>query len=91
MRKFIGTMLLIVMMTFFCASIAYAQESATTANKGGGLQNFAELVFGSGLVKWFKDGGWAMWPILFLAVYGLAYIIWKFIALLNGKILKCFP
>jgi len=86
MRKFIGTMLLIVMMTFFCASIAYAQESAATANKGGGLQNFAELVFGSGLVKWFKDGGWAMWPILFLAVYGLAYIIWKFIALLNGKI-----
>ncbi|CAO80493.1 MotA/TolQ/ExbB proton channel family protein [Candidatus Cloacimonas acidaminovorans] len=86
MRKFIGTMLLIMMMTFVFASFAYAQEKPAAETEGGGLQNFAELVFGSGLVKWFKDGGWAMWPILFLAIYGLAYIIWKFIALLNGKI-----
>jgi len=86
MRKFIGTMLLIMMMTFVFASFAYAQEKPAAETEGGGLQNFAELVFGSGLVQWFKDGGWAMWPILFLAIYGLAYIIWKFIALLNGKI-----
>lgn len=79
-------MLLIMMMTFVFASFAYAQEKPAAETEGGGLQNFAELVFGSGLVKWFKDGGWAMWPILFLAIYGLAYIIWKFIALLNGKI-----
>ncbi len=75
-----------MMMTFVFASFAYAQEKPAAETEGGGLQNFAELVFGSGLVKWFKDGGWAMWPILFLAIYGLAYIIWKFIALLNGKI-----
>ena len=86
MRKFIGTMLLIMMMTFVFASFAYAQEKPAAETAGGGLQNFAELVFGSGLVKWFKNGGWAMWAILFLAIYGLAYIIWKFIALLNGKV-----
>jgi len=87
MRKFIGTILLIMMMTFVFASFAYAQENTAAADQGGGgLQNIAELVFGSGLVKWFKDGGWAMWPILFLAIYGLAYIIWKFIALLTGKV-----
>ncbi len=50
------------------------------------MENFAELVFGSGMVKWFKDGGWAMWPIIIVAIYGLAYIIWKFIALIYGKI-----
>ncbi|MEN6445631.1 MAG: MotA/TolQ/ExbB proton channel family protein [Candidatus Cloacimonas sp.] len=86
MRKFVVIVLLIMMMTFVLAGIAYAQDKAATEKSGGGLQNFAELVFGSGLVKWFKNGGWAMWPILFLAIYGLAYIIWKFIALLNGKV-----
>jgi len=65
--------------------LAFAQEQATPA-AGGGIQSFAELVFGSGMVKWFKDGGWAMWPILFVTIYGLAYVIWKFIALLTGKV-----
>jgi len=86
MRKIIGTILLIMMMTFIFASFVYAQEKPATETGGSGLQNFAELVFGSGLVKWFKNGGWAMWPILFLAIYGLAYIIWKFIAMLIGKV-----
>lgn len=82
-------MLLIAVMTLVLTGLAYAQAeqaAAAPAASGGAIQNFAELVFGSGMVKWFKDGGWAMWPILFFAIYGIAYIIWKFIALLGGKI-----
>lgn len=79
-------MLLVAMMTFVFIGLAFAQEQAAQAASGGGIESFAELVFGSGLVKWFKDGGWAMWPILFLAIYGIAYVIWKFIALITGKV-----
>jgi len=79
-------MLLVAMMTFVFVGLAFAQEQAAQAASGGGIESFAELVFGSGMVKWFKDGGWAMWPILFVAIYGVAYIVWKFIALLTGKV-----
>jgi hypothetical protein len=34
-----------------------------TEEAASGSKNIAEFVFGSGMVKWFKDGGWAMWPI----------------------------
>jgi len=77
-------MLLAVLLSLVIPSMAFAQE-AVEAN-GGGMQNFAELVFGSGMVKWFIDGGWAMWPIIIVALYGLAYIIWKFIALIYARI-----
>ena len=89
MRRLTMVMLLIAAMTLVLTGLAYAQAeqaAAAPAASGGAIQNFAELVFGSGMVKWFKDGGWAMWPILFFAIYGIAYIIWKFIALLGGKI-----
>lgn len=85
MRKLSIVLLLIAMMTFVFTGLAYAVEEAAPVS-GGGIESFAELVFGSGMVKWFKDGGWAMWPILFVTIYGLAYIIWKFIALLTGKV-----
>jgi biopolymer transport protein ExbB len=81
-------MLLIVLAGLLIPGMAFAQEAveeAAAATDGGGIQNFAELVFGSGMVKWFKDGGWAMWPILIITIYGLAYIIWKFIALIYAK------
>jgi biopolymer transport protein ExbB len=84
MRKF-SLMMLIVLMSLVFTSLAYAVEQAAPAT-GSGMEGFAELVFGSGLVKWFKDGGWAMWPILLVTIYGLAYVIWKFIALLTGKV-----
>jgi biopolymer transport protein ExbB len=77
--------MLIVLMSLVFTSLAYAVEQAAPAT-GSGMESFAELVFGSGLVKWFKDGGWAMWPILLVTIYGLAYVIWKFIALLTGKV-----
>lgn len=87
MRKFSNIMLLIVLMSFVFTSVAFAvEEAAPAAASGGGLESFAELVFGSGMVKWFKDGGWAMWPILFVAIYGLAYIVWKFIAMIYGRV-----
>jgi len=80
-------MLLIMAMTMLFAVLG-AQEAATEAAQeaAGGSKNIAEFVFGSGMVKWFKDGGWAMWPILLVTLYGLAYVIWKFITLIHGKI-----
>lgn len=89
MRKFSYIMLLVVLVSLVLPGVAFAQEAVeqtAAATNGGGMENFAELVFGSGMVKWFKDGGWAMWPIIIVAIYGLAYIIWKFIALIYGKI-----
>lgn len=80
------TMLLIMMMSVFMVSMAFAVEEAAAPASGGGIENFAEFIFGSIAVKWFKDGGWAMWPILFVTLYGMAYIIWKFIALIYGRI-----
>ena len=82
-------MLLIALLSLVMPTMAFAQEAVEEAAaevSTGGLESFAELVFGSGMVKWFKDGGWAMWPILIVAVYGLAYVVWKFIALIYGKV-----
>ena len=79
-------MLLIVIMSTLMMSLAYAVEEAAAPATGGGIEKFAEFIFGSVAVKWFKDGGWAMWPILFVTIYGMAYVIWKFIALMYCKI-----
>ncbi len=82
-------MLLLAVIILVLPGMAFAEEAAQVADaatSGGGMQNFAELVFGSGMVKWFKDGGWAMWPIIIIALYGLAYVIWKFIALIHARI-----
>lgn len=54
--------------------------------KSSGLKGVAEFLFGRSLVKEFIDGGWAMWPILLVLIYGLAYVIWKFISLMYAKI-----
>ncbi|HPI26072.1 MAG TPA: MotA/TolQ/ExbB proton channel family protein, partial [Candidatus Cloacimonadota bacterium] len=72
MRKFSYIMLLIALLSLVMPTMAFAQEAVEEAAaevSTGGLESFAELVFGSGMVKWFKDGGWAMWPILIVAVY----------------------
>ncbi|MBM4402944.1 MAG: MotA/TolQ/ExbB proton channel family protein [Candidatus Cloacimonetes bacterium] len=95
-KKLSMLMLMIVVMSAFMISVANAEPaplnaagdvSATpepTASKST-VERIAEFVFGSEAVKWFKNGGWAMWPILFITLYGLAYIIWKFIALMYAK------
>ena len=86
-KKTTWILLLIMAMTMLC-TVLLAQEAAAEVaeNAAGGTRNLAEFVFGSGMVKWFKDGGWAMWPILLVTIYGLAYIIWKFITLIHAKI-----
>lgn len=89
MRKFSYIMLLLAAIILVIPGMAFAEEAAQVADaatSSGGMQNLAELVFGSGMVKWFKDGGWAMWPIIIIALYGLAYVIWKFIALIHARI-----
>jgi len=61
MRKFSYIMLLLAVIILVLPGMAFAEEAAQVADaatSGGGMQNFAELVFGSGMVKWFKDGGW---------------------------------
>jgi len=91
-------MLMIVLMSTLMISVAVAQnepagvaatdevmEMAETTVSKATVERIAEFVFGSEAVKWFKNGGWAMWPILFITLYGLAYIIWKFIALMYAK------
>jgi len=79
-----------MVMNLLFVTVAFAQEAAAApapaAAKGSVIENVAIVIFGSGLVKWFKDGGWAMWPILFVTLYALAYVIWKFITLTYGKI-----
>jgi len=80
-------MLMVINLVFVTAAIAQTPAPASAPAKGGSvIENIAIVIFGSGLVKWFKSGGWAMWPILFVTLYALAYIIWKFIALMYGKI-----
>ncbi|NLW19200.1 MAG: MotA/TolQ/ExbB proton channel family protein [Candidatus Cloacimonetes bacterium] len=54
--------------------------------KSSGFRSVAEFLFGRSLVKEFVDGGWAMWPILAVLIYGLAYAIWKFISLMYAKV-----
>lgn len=92
MSKKVIWILLLTMVMSLAISGVFAQEPAaaaaqeTAVEAASGTKNIAEFVFGSGMVKWFKDGGWAMWPILLVTIYGLAYIIWKFISLIHAKI-----
>jgi biopolymer transport protein ExbB len=50
------------------------------------LETFARRLVGSYLVSLFIDGGWVLWPMLFLAVWGFATLIWKLVALNFAKI-----
>jgi biopolymer transport protein ExbB len=61
---------------------------AAEANKPapGWLETIAVNIFGSGLVRVFKDGGWVMWPILFVGLWGLATVIWKLVVLSYAKV-----
>lgn len=52
----------------------------------GGLEMFARRIVGSGLVDLFIQGGFVMWPLLLLVIWGLATIIWKIISLSYARI-----
>ena len=52
----------------------------------GGVEMFARKIVGSGLVDLFIQGGFVMYPILLLVIWGLSTIIWKIISLSYAKI-----
>lgn len=52
----------------------------------GGLEMFARKIVGSGLVDLFIQGGFVMYPMLLLLIWGIATIIWKIISLSYAKI-----
>lgn len=62
------------------------EQAVEEMEKSSGFRSVAEFLFGRSLVKEFVDGGWAMWPILAVLIYGLAYAIWKFISLMYAKV-----
>ncbi len=65
---------------------AVPEQAVEEIEQKSGIRGVAEFLFGRSLVKEFVDGGWAMWPILFVLIYGLAYSIWKFISLMYAKV-----
>lgn len=52
----------------------------------GGLEMLARKIVGSGLVDLFIQGGFVMYPLLLLVIWGIATIIWKIISLSYAKI-----
>jgi len=68
---------------------AYVSETATLffdeADRMSNLEILARKLVGGFMVKLFIDGGWLMWPILFLGIWGIALCIWKFVALTYAK------
>jgi biopolymer transport protein ExbB len=84
-NKFSKILMIAVLMCMMLTSLAYAQATETAA-KSTGIKAVAEFLFGRALVNEFLNGGTFMWPILFFAIYGLAYAIWKFISLTYAKI-----
>lgn len=56
------------------------------SSKAGGVEMFARKIVGSGFVDIFIKGGFTMWPILILLIWGIAIIIWKLVSLNYAKI-----
>ena len=50
------------------------------------FETLARKLVGSYMVQLFIDGGFVSWPLLFLLIWGLAWAIWKIVALSYGKI-----
>jgi biopolymer transport protein ExbB len=85
-NKFSKILLIVILTGIMLTGIAYAQAPTDAAIKSSGMKAIAEFLFGRALVKEFINGGTFMWPILVVAIYGLAYIVWKFISLMYAKI-----
>lgn len=85
MNKKISILLLIILLGSFVFTTALcAQEVAQEG--GNALETIASTLFGKSLVKQFKDGGWAMWPLLALLIWGVGIGIWKLLVLIRGRI-----
>ena len=54
--------------------------------QSSGIEMFARKIVGSGLVDIFIQGGFVMYPVLLLLIWGIATIIWKIISLSYAKI-----
>ncbi|MDO9577120.1 MAG: MotA/TolQ/ExbB proton channel family protein [Candidatus Cloacimonadales bacterium] len=65
---------------------AIAEVPFEESPQTGGLEMFARKIVGSGLVDLFIQGGFVMYPILLLLIWGIATIIWKIISLSYAKI-----
>lgn len=63
-----------------------AEAPFAESSKAGGVEMFARKIVGSGFVDIFIKGGFTMWPILFLLIWGIAIIIWKLVSLNFAKI-----
>lgn len=63
-----------------------AGEAFDESPEVGGVEIFARKIVGSGLVDLFIQGGFVMWPILILVIWGLATIIWKIVSLSYARI-----
>lgn len=58
----------------------------TQTEEMSNLETFARRLVGSYLVKLFVEGGWVLWPMLILAIWGIAMVIWKLVALSFAKV-----
>lgn len=65
---------------------AATNVEADEAVQKSGLEYYARKVAGSYLVDLMIDGGWVMWPMLILAIWGVAICIWKLVQLSYAKI-----
>lgn len=67
-----------------------ATDTIATTNaeetKMSGLEYYARKIAGSYLVDLMIYGGWVMWPMLVLAIWGLAICIWKLVQLSYARI-----
>jgi len=65
---------------------AVAEVPFEESPQTGGMEMFARKIVGSGLVDLFIQGGFVMYPMLLLLIWGIATIIWKIISLNYAKI-----
>ena len=63
-----------------------AEEPFEESPQTSGLEMLARKIVGSGLVDLFIQGGFVMYPMLLLLIWGIATIIWKIISLSYAKI-----
>lgn len=67
-------------------SAMVTEEPFAETETVSGIEMFARKLFGSGLVDLFIQGGFTMWPILLLLIWGIATVIWKLVSLNYAKI-----
>jgi len=68
------------------AEAPVADEPFEESPQASGLEMLARKIVGSGLVDLFIQGGFTMYPMLLLLIWGIATVIWKIISLSYAKI-----